>query len=55
MAQQPKQKIVFKAVKDVPKTVKVEFYTKSGEKIAFKAIKDVPKTVKVEFYAKNKK
>lgn len=53
----PKQKVTFNARKEVPKTVKVEFYTKTGEKVAFKATKEVPKTVKVEFYVnkKNKK
>ncbi len=50
-----RQKVTFKATKEVPKTVKVEFYTKSGEKVAFKATKEVPKTVKVEFYVKKKK
>ena len=52
---QRREKITFKATKEVPKTVKVEFYTKSGERVAFKATKEVPKTVKVEFYVKKKK
>jgi hypothetical protein len=50
-----RQKITFKATTTVPKTVSVEFYTKTGEKVNFKAVKEVPKTVKVEFYGKKKK
>ena len=52
---QRREKITFQATKEVPKTVKVEFYTKTGEKVAFKATKEVPKTVQVEFYVKKKK
>lgn len=49
-----REKVTFKATETVPKTVAVEFYTKTGEKVHFKAVKEVPKTVKVEFYAKKK-
>ena len=50
-----REKVSFKATEAVPKTVAVEFYTKTGEKVQFKAVKEVPKTVKVEFYANKKK
>ena len=55
MSKQRREKILFVAGKRVPKLVKVEFYTKSGEKVSFKGHKEVTKPVRVEFYAKKAK
>jgi len=55
MSKQRRQKVEFKADKQVSKPVKVEFYTKDGEKVSFKGHKEVTKPVKVEFYAKRDK
>jgi len=55
MSKQRREKVLFIAEKKVPKPVKVEFYTKSGERVFFKGHKEVTKPVRVEFYAKKTK
>ena len=55
MSKQHREKVSFIAEKKVPKPVKVEFYTKSGERVSFKGHKEITKPVKVEFYAKKDK
>jgi hypothetical protein len=55
MSKQRREKVSFVAEKKVPKPVRVEFYTKSGERVSFKGHKEITKPVKVEFYAKKDK